>query len=176
MWRKRKIQNQLKPWIWNSFYEHVSTIRSSVSNVFAANEQNIKVERPLSMLVTDAGDRMCWWQVWDDGDRFRMLVTDLIHWKNHQHNDVTNITVTVKPLLWRLECMSVSSILIHPALWMDNRNSLSDDFIPQQPKVDQFRCPYTLNEKKIRAWEKSLVDRTFTKFIPFIATFNVNNS
>ena len=37
----------------------------------------------------------------DVGDRFRMLVTDLIHWKNHQHNeknhqhnDVTNITVT----------------------------------------------------------------------------------
>ena len=38
------------------------------------------------MLVTDVGGRMCWWQVWDLGDRFRMLVTDLIHWKNHQHN------------------------------------------------------------------------------------------
>ena len=39
-----------------------------------------------SMLVTDVGDQMCWWQVWDVGDRFRMLVTDLIHWENHQHN------------------------------------------------------------------------------------------
>ena len=39
-----------------------------------------------SMLVTDVGDRMCWWQVWDVGDRFRMLVNDLIHWENHQHN------------------------------------------------------------------------------------------
>ena len=67
------------------------------------------------MLVTDVGDEMCW----DIGDRFRMLATDFIHGKNHQHNeksrqhigtvtnikdqspslshqqnDVTNITVT----------------------------------------------------------------------------------
>ena len=32
-----------------------------------------------SMLVTDVEDQMCWWQVWDVGDRYRMLVTDLIH-------------------------------------------------------------------------------------------------
>ena len=38
------------------------------------------------MLLTDVGDQMSWWQVSDVGDRFRMLVTDLIHWKNHQHN------------------------------------------------------------------------------------------
>ena len=38
------------------------------------------------MLVTDVGDQMCWWQV-DVNDRFRMLVTDLIHWENHQHNE-----------------------------------------------------------------------------------------
>ena len=31
------------------------------------------------MLVTDVGDQMRWWQVLDDGDRLRMLVTDLIH-------------------------------------------------------------------------------------------------
>ena len=37
---------------------------------------------------------MCWWQVWDVGDRFRMLVTDLIHWENHQHNEkVLNIMI-----------------------------------------------------------------------------------
>ena len=39
------------------------------------------------MLVTAVGDQMCWWQVWDVGDRFRMLVAYLIHWKNHQHNE-----------------------------------------------------------------------------------------
>ena len=32
-----------------------------------------------SMLVTDVGDQMCWWQVWDVGDRFRMMGTDLIY-------------------------------------------------------------------------------------------------
>jgi len=40
-----------------------------------------------SMLVADVGDQMRWWQVWDVGDRFRMLVTDLIHWENHKHNE-----------------------------------------------------------------------------------------
>ena len=35
------------------------------------NCQKIQVT---SMLVTDVGDQMCWWQVWDIGDRFRMLV------------------------------------------------------------------------------------------------------
>ena len=25
------------------------------------------------MLVTDVGDQMCWWQVWDVGDRFNSL-------------------------------------------------------------------------------------------------------
>ena len=28
-----------------------------------------------------------WDVVWDVGDRFRMLVTDWKHWKNHQHNE-----------------------------------------------------------------------------------------
>ena len=31
-----------------------------------------------SMLATDVGDQMCWCQVRDVDDRFRMLVTDLI--------------------------------------------------------------------------------------------------
>ena len=35
-----------------------------------------------SMLVTDAGNQMCWWQVLDVGDRFRML-------ENHQHNQIS---------------------------------------------------------------------------------------
>ena len=33
-----------------------------------------------SILVTDVGDQMCWWQVWDVGDRFRMFVTDSGCW------------------------------------------------------------------------------------------------
>ena len=32
------------------------------------------------MLVTDVGDQCV-------GDMFEMLVTDLIHWKYHQHNE-----------------------------------------------------------------------------------------
>ena len=32
-----------------------------------------------SMLVTDVGDHMCWWQVWDVSARLRMLMTDLIN-------------------------------------------------------------------------------------------------
>ena len=40
-----------------------------------------------SMLVTDVGDQIWWWHVLDVGDRFRMLVTDLIHWENQQHNE-----------------------------------------------------------------------------------------
>ena len=33
------------------------------------------------MLVTDVAGQMC------VDDKFEMLVTDLIHWKNHQHNE-----------------------------------------------------------------------------------------
>ena len=36
-----------------------------------------------SMLVTDVGDEMYWWQVWDVGDRFNKMV----HWGNHQRNE-----------------------------------------------------------------------------------------
>ena len=45
--------------------------------------------RMTSMLVTDVGDKMCYKLVADVGDRcwwpIKMLVTDLIHWKNHQY-------------------------------------------------------------------------------------------
>ena len=38
----------------------------------------------------------CWWRMLETkcvGDKFEMLVTDLIHWKKHQHNDsATNIS------------------------------------------------------------------------------------
>ena len=29
----------------------------------------------------------CWWQVWDFGNRYRMLVSDLMHWESQQHNE-----------------------------------------------------------------------------------------
>ena len=45
-----------------------------------------------SMLVTDVGDQICWWQVSDVGDRSWMLMTDLIHEENHQHK-VANIMI-----------------------------------------------------------------------------------
>ena len=76
-------------------------------------------EQVTLMLMTGVGEQICWWQVWDVGDRYRMLMTGLMHWKSHQdneknrqhhdrstnisnrspsqshqHNDVTNITVT----------------------------------------------------------------------------------
>ena len=55
----------------------------------------------------------CWWRMLETkcvGDKFEMLVTDLIHWENHQHaekswqhnghqhNDVTNITGVISSL------------------------------------------------------------------------------
>ena len=40
-----------------------------------------------AMLMTDVGYQMCCWQVWDVGDRFRMLVTDFIHCENYKHNE-----------------------------------------------------------------------------------------
>ena len=46
-----------------------------------------------SMLVTDVGDEICWWQLWDVGKWFPMLLTDLIHSKIRHHHKVTNITV-----------------------------------------------------------------------------------
>jgi len=57
--------------------------------------------------VTDVGDQMFWWQVWDVGDRFGMLMTALLHLENHQdnekscqHNDsTTNISnQTIEPI------------------------------------------------------------------------------
>ena len=50
----------------------------------------------------------CWWLIQDVGDWFKMLVTDLIHWKNHQHNEksrqhddhhkITNISLSLTSL------------------------------------------------------------------------------
>ena len=44
-----------------------------------------------SMLVTDVGDEMCWWQLWDVGDRFNTL-------KSRQQNYfVTHIIIIQSP-------------------------------------------------------------------------------
>ena len=34
----------------------------------------------IMMLITDIGDKRCWWQVWDIAEQFNTL-------KNHQHNE-----------------------------------------------------------------------------------------
>ena len=52
------------------------------------------------MLVTDVGDQMCWWQVWDVGDRFRMLVTDSGCWWPIWYIEIiTNITKKVANIM-----------------------------------------------------------------------------
>ena len=38
-------------------------------------------------LVTDVGDRMCWWQVWDVGDRLNTLRKSPTWRKCRKHND-----------------------------------------------------------------------------------------
>ena len=46
----------------------------------AENQESGNSSMPVtSMLVTDVGDQISWWQVCDVGDRFRMLATDFIH-------------------------------------------------------------------------------------------------
>ena len=56
-------------------------------------EQHLQIDMLKLMLVTDVGDRMCWWQNWDVDDPFSMLVTDLVYsiqnvyWKNQQSNE-----------------------------------------------------------------------------------------
>ena len=72
---------------WIPCYSKSSVGKISGWTVMANGHLPYRYLTVTSMLVTDIGDQMCWWQVWDDGDRFRMLVTDLIHWENHQHNE-----------------------------------------------------------------------------------------
>ena len=80
-----------------------------------------------SMLVTDVGDQMCWWQVWDVGDRFRMLLIDLIHWENHQHNEKKSPTqwfcqqhlksVTIKSVTISYQHKDVTNITVTPGFF-----------------------------------------------------------
>ena len=80
-----------------------------------------------SMLVTDVGEEICWWQLWDVGDNFghfgrqhplsfyisvgHQHPKDVINIEilsptslnSHQHHDVANITVTGYIFPWRFE-------------------------------------------------------------------------
>ena len=71
---------------WNITNDRLDRIENQVTWLMKSNSSESHIMRLVSsMLVTDVGDQMCWWQSWDAGDRFRMLVIDLIHWENHQH-------------------------------------------------------------------------------------------
>ena len=68
-------------WIWQMNFTFISiTIKSD--NFTGDKWLNFLEDNKVwvtSMLVTDIGDQMCWWQVWDIGDRFRMLMINLIY-------------------------------------------------------------------------------------------------
>ena len=80
-------------WLWNiGWYWKPPISHSSKKVTFRLN---LLVT---SMLVTDVEDQMCWCQVWDVGDRFKMLMINweyLINWENHQQDEnVANITMS----------------------------------------------------------------------------------
>ena len=79
-------QPSLLQWYWGRNFQCISLITRHIFRFEWENKMHI-IWRVISMLMTDFGDQMCWWQIRDDGDRFRMLVTDSIHWENHQHNE-----------------------------------------------------------------------------------------
>ena len=59
--------------------------------------------RVTSMLVTDVGDQMCWWQVWDVGDKLRQLPTShsCVLWcHSTSYYDVTNMQKNITNLLF----------------------------------------------------------------------------
>ena len=57
------------------------------SQFYEITKMNFLSATEVCVLVTDFGDKMCWWQL-----KVGMLVTDLIQ-KNSQYNVVNNITV-----------------------------------------------------------------------------------
>ena len=84
------------------------------STVWTPREPTAIEKSDTSMLVTDVGDQMFWWQVWDVDDRFRMLVTDLIHWENHQHNGKINNIMILPPTSQIGHHHKVTSIKMSP--------------------------------------------------------------
>ena len=117
----------------------------------------------------------CWWQVWDVGDWFRMLVTYLLPWKNHrhneksrqhndsatnisnrspsyghQHNDVNNITVT------HIKCDTLSKLqsVTHKR---SNFNTVSQFYhcisiIACRTHVTPYDMGYNFLFKRIKPW------------------------
>ena len=74
-----KRETGINEWpLWEENTSHFQQFQSTKTFIYT-----VKHLRVTSMLMTDVWDQMCWWQVWDVGDRFRILVTDLIHWENH---------------------------------------------------------------------------------------------
>ena len=77
--------------IWKAFDQYKLNVKRFGSKFmctpFLSARDWIFKKRVTSMLVTDVWDQMCWWQVWDVDDWFRILITDSIHWENHQHNE-----------------------------------------------------------------------------------------
>ena len=67
-------------WQWQRCWWHSSPTQT-VSNIrhqhrCHPNGEQISTHQTVtitSMLVTDVGDQMCWWQLWDVGDRFNTL-------------------------------------------------------------------------------------------------------
>jgi len=93
----------------NSTYVNYTDSSESGLTVFMVMKDRDNFHSITSMLVSDIGDQICWWQVWDVGDRFRILMTNFIHWKItnimilpptsdiSRHHKVTNTTVILSP-------------------------------------------------------------------------------
>ena len=67
-------------WLWTNQLSNIKFI-PKFQLWISAFWGNTRIMLVISMM------EMCWWQVWDVGDRFRMLVTDLINRGHHQHNE-----------------------------------------------------------------------------------------
>ena len=90
------------------------------------------------MLLTDVGNQMCWWQVRDISDRFRMLMTDLIHRESHQHSEknrqdndsAANIRNQSPTSLsqWLSPHQSTSMLMTESVRWMLETNCVNDTF------------------------------------------------
>ena len=96
-----KVQslNQRKGWNWRKIIQFARgmTFQSFYNNLglfMDTNNNTHQIDRVGSMLVTDVGDSLYWWQVWDSSKQFEMVV-DFIHLKRHQHNDSAAI-------IWKL--------------------------------------------------------------------------
>ena len=102
------------------------------------------------MLVTDVGDQMCWWQVWDVGDRFIMLVTYLIHWENHQHNEKS-----------RQHNESATNISNQSPSWSHQHNDVTNITVTHAAVSILARSQIVLKQLIPRYFNKNLESRTW---------------